>query len=222
MKHTGIGLCIVVTLVLVANYILFGQDLLYFRITSLLIILIAFGWIGIRYDQQKRLSEKDFLTNTYTRRFAVLKFPLLSKKSETLFVYLLDLNNFKMINDQFGHDAGDQVLQQVAAILKKTAHHKTDIVARWGGDEFIVISQNIDSINFIKNIKEELKQFNQPAQLNVEFSIGKAAFPHEGKTLIELIKIADKNMYREKGAFRRSVISNEATGLVSEKMLRTK
>lgn len=210
VRFTGISLSIVVTLVLSTNYYFFGKDLLYFHISSLLVILITLVWVGTRYDMLKELSEKDYLTNTYTRRYVYKRFPQISKKSEMMFVFLMDLNNFKMINDQFGHDAGDQVLRHVASILKATAH-KTDIVARWGGDEFIILSRCSSKVyfkNFTSKLEEELKLFNQNKQLSVEFSIGKAIFPYEGKTLNDLIKIADKNMYKRKSAFRNNLQPN--------------
>jgi diguanylate cyclase (GGDEF)-like protein len=213
VKYTGTSLTIGAALLLLTNYYLLAGHLVYFHIISLVTILVLMIWLGMKYDQEKNVSEKDYLTKTYTRKYVCQKFPKLSrlvdKKSKKMFVFLLDLNNFKIINDQFGHDVGDQVLCHVASLLKKVTN-KTDIVCRWGGDEFIILSTSSNPVyfkNFNHRLEEELRQFNAQKQLNVEISLGKAIFPNEGKTLNDLIKIADKNMYKEKALFRKSMHS---------------
>jgi diguanylate cyclase (GGDEF)-like protein len=169
---------------------------------------ICLVWFGIQYDHMKYHSENDYLTGVYTRRYIYKKYPRLqlkvNKNHGLMHVYLLDLNNFKMINDKFGHDVGDLVLKHVSSILRNIAKN-SDIVGRWGGDEFIILSPNADPryFNFFNNkLESELRNFNQQKQLNVQLSIGKAIFPYEGKTLNDLIKIADKNMYQKKKKYR--------------------
>jgi diguanylate cyclase (GGDEF)-like protein len=214
VKHTGISLSIGATLLLLLNYILLVEHTL-FRMISFLFIILFLLWMGNKHDRLKYLSEKDHLTNTYTRRFVSGQFLRLSKKSRTMHVFLLDLNNFKMINDQYGHDAGDEVLSNVAHCLKNSAG-SNDIVGRWGGDEFIILSTSASPdylTKFSNKLTAELKQYNENNQLNVEFSIGKAVFPLEGKTLNELLKVADKNMYRKKGFSRNEAAATNETTL---------
>ena len=90
-------------------------------------------------EEIKYLSYHDYLTDLYNRYFFEEELKRLD--SERLFpisVVLIDINGFKLVNDTFGHEKGDEILKNTAKILK-TCFRKEDIVARYGGDEFIII-----------------------------------------------------------------------------------
>jgi diguanylate cyclase (GGDEF)-like protein len=119
---------------------------------------------------------------------------------------MLDLDNFKRINDKYGHLKGDEVLKKVADILKK--HFRSyDVVARFGGDEFLVLILSSESKNRIKkrliDIRREIEKIFPEENLSVSFGI--VTFPSDFKGLKNkdeivrvLISTVDSLMYRDK------------------------
>lgn len=124
-------------------------------------------------------------------------------------VMFLDLDEFKMINDVHGHDAGDRVLQMVAGRLKETTR-EDDTVCRHGGDEFLYILMKIESERDIAVVVEKIIQSVQAPcairahdaeiSLCIRPSIGIAIFPKDGATADALLDVADKAMYRAKSS----------------------
>ena len=117
---------------------------------------------------------------------------------------LIDLNNFKTINDTFGHEAGDVVLKVVARRLQASVRD-SDTVARMSGDEFVLVLANQPSLRFTLRMVERLRQsFAIPVSFNgreitVGASVGVALYPHDGTTATELVRAADVAMYHGKG-----------------------
>lgn len=114
---------------------------------------------------------------------------------------MLDLNGFKPINDRYGHDAGDQVLIMVAQRLIKSVR-ASDTVARLGGDEFVVLVEDFANPDELIHLGRKLvgaigepMQINGGTSLNVGASVGFSLYPHNGKSMAELLQIADKGMY---------------------------
>jgi diguanylate cyclase (GGDEF)-like protein len=128
---------------------------------------------------------------------------LTNRLKKMLAVMFLDLDGFKMINDTMGHAVGDQLLKEVSNRLVKTLR-KSDIVSRIGGDEFIILIENIDNISTIKIVADKiLKEFSEPFTLEnqdcfLTTSIGVAVYPSDGKNAEVLIKNADIAMYKAK------------------------
>ena len=125
-----------------------------------------------------------------------------------LAVLFMDIDNFKNINDSYGHDLGDKVLLTVADYLK-SAIRREDTVSRWGGDEFMCllleVKQEADVTRFaeliVKGISEAFKF--KGIVLSVRISIGIAIYPADGETADILFKKADTAMYKAKGTERR-------------------
>lgn len=124
---------------------------------------------------------------------------------------LLDLDNFKEINDTFGHEAGDQMLKQVAKLVRGALRGE-DLVCRLGGDEFVVLLQDVESeknLQFVAKtlvaaLSKEVWVANRPMILGV--SIGASIFPQHGVTLDELKHNADVAMYRAKDAGKNQLV----------------
>ena len=122
-------------------------------------------------------------------------------------IMFLDLDRFKEINDLHGHDAGDEVLRQVAQRISRFLR-KNDTLARLGGDEFVVVLQDIDKPSLAAMVAEkiiELQTHSLPVgdhALTVGTSIGIAIFPDDGRDSETLLKCADIAMYRAKGRGR--------------------
>ena len=118
----------------------------------------------------------------------------------------IDLNGFKQINDQSGHDAGDEILRGVAKRLNK-ALRGNDIVGRPGGDEFVVLVSGVDEAIAEKVAIRMTKILEQPyvigdLTLHCPASIGLALYPKNAKTLTGLLREADQAMYRAKARTR--------------------
>ena len=117
----------------------------------------------------------------------------------------LDLDKFKQINDNLGHEAGDLLLCKIAHKIKSCVR-KTDVVARLGGDEFVLILNRIQDPNTISNVVEtiirEVNKIDNIAGNIIEIacSIGISLYPDNGKSMPELMKHADAAMYRAKKA----------------------
>ncbi|WP_300453924.1 PAS-domain containing protein [Accumulibacter sp.] len=132
---------------------------------------------------------------------------------QAMALLFLDLDGFKKVNDSLGHDAGDELLKQVAATLNATVR-QTDIVARLGGDEFVILLHDVVSDKIPGTIAEGIvRTLAQPFALRqgearIGVSVGIALYPQHGNTREVLLKAADEAMYAAKqagrGAWRRA------------------
>lgn len=169
------------------------------------VLLALAWWFGKQYDKEKFLSEKDALTGVYNRRYCDKTIHKLlheaKLKSEQLGIFIIDIDNFKGINDTYGHCVGDLVLKDISKLLMSITR-KSDTVFRWGGDEFLLLTPNMDRDGAKKTIERINKSINVGVQkaTNVNFSIsaGFAIYPEDGHTFDELLSIADKKMYQIK------------------------
>ena len=136
---------------------------------------------------------------------------LSGRMAKILAIFFLDLDGFKMINDSMGHAVGDQLLAAVSQRLAQTVR-KSDIVARIGGDEFVIMIENEEDIEAIKVVAGKiLNSFNRPFNLDghdfyVTTSIGVAVYPTDGEDADTLIKNADIAMYKAKEKGRNQYI----------------
>ncbi len=155
----------------------------------------------------KTLSLKDDLTGLYNRRgfFALAEQGLKAAQrngTEVLLIYG-DLDNLKGINDTLGHQEGDQVLIDISNILKET-FRESDVVARMGGDEFVMLAMNCNEVSaekliirFEKALNEHESQRKRPYPLSM--SLGTACFdPQKSCSIEDLLTQADKIMYENK------------------------
>ncbi len=173
-------------------------------------------------------AELDPLTGLFNRRAGKEKIQQLLDKaigtSEYYALLMLDLDNFKPVNDNFGHDAGDKVLKTVAENLLNTVRND-DVIIRWGGDEFLIFIKNPNQAEFdASRVAEKLLKIIQvPIALDndknvyIGSSIGIAIYPDHGFDLDLLIQRADEAMYQIKSETKDGfAFYNEAT---SEKIV---
>ena len=117
----------------------------------------------------------------------------------------IDLDGFKTINDSFGHEAGDLVLEVVGTRLRKCVR-ESDTVARMGGDEFTVIVRNIEDEHSVRSIAEKIQKSirqpvpAEPGEYHVRSSIGISLYPEDGRDGETILKHADAAMYRVKNS----------------------
>jgi diguanylate cyclase (GGDEF)-like protein len=179
-------------------------DIYWLEIIGFPVLLCLALIFGKKYDQAKFYSEKDALTGIYNRRFIEATLPRLmtktDQKNQQLAFILLDINDFKLINDYFGHNEGDKYLKIIAKLLMNSVR-KNDIVARWGGDEFLIVLPNIQNMNSINetinNIQTGLKNCST-VQLEIGLSIGTSIYPNDATAFTELLQLADNKMYNIK------------------------
>lgn len=130
-------------------------------------------------------------------------FQLAKRNDASLAVLYLDLDKFKPINDTYGHQAGDFILQNVTNKILNNIR-ETDTIARLGGDEFAIILTQVESraciINFCINLKDIIRAKNvfDGKDIYVDVSIGYALYPDDADNEKELIAIADKEMFKDK------------------------
>jgi two-component system cell cycle response regulator len=159
-------------------------------------------------EQMKTLAETDPLTETYNRRALadklVQEIERANRYNTALACLMVDVDNFKMINDAHGHLAGDGVLRQLGAILRRE-QRTVDIVARYGGEEFVVLlpeTQAPGARIFADRILKKVAStdFGEGQRsIRVTISVGIACFPDERVQDGEaLLKLADQNLYKAK------------------------
>lgn len=169
-------------------------------------ILLTIGMdLTYRIESQNALNwlaNHDSLTKLPNRRFFGEKLKDLIKSDTSGALIFIDVNKFKMINDLYGHAAGDEVLLKIASILKLQTRHN-DIVARLAGDEFTVILYRIQE----RQLKKVLDNLNKALQSNIvvgenlirfSCSLGVTLFPEHGDNSAKLIVNADMAMYKAK------------------------
>ncbi len=156
------------------------------------------------YEKIKHKSYTDSLTDVYNHGFfqdqLSTEIEKATENDQPLCLLMLDLDNFKKLNDEFGHQTGDQTLIKIADILKHSAR-EMDYICRYGGEEFVVILTNTDkddAFTIAERIRENVASCrvkDLPDNHSVTVSIGIAGFPEDAQSKSELIESADRAMY---------------------------
>lgn len=159
----------------------------------------------IYFNNQKKEANYDELTGVYNRRAFNKRANKIYYSNKSMFLMLMDANDFKIINDKYGHLEGDKALIQIAYILNSAINntHKNYSLARYGGDEFVIVGniQNKDEVaQLINQIEEEEKKYNKETnnKYNIKLSIGYAIQNDNHTSVEDLIKEADALMYAKK------------------------
>ena len=167
------------------------------------------------FDYTYKLATTDGLTGLYNHRYMqeqIAKNIASSRRYNTKFsLLLLDIDFFKKFNDTYGHQAGDAVLRYVSELLKKSIR-STDIAARYGGEELVIILTNTDkeeayitAEKICKKIAAKKMRISEKQEVSVTVSIGVTTYPENGSNSEELIEYADKGLYYAKEHGRNQV-----------------
>jgi diguanylate cyclase (GGDEF)-like protein len=170
------------------------------------------------HEELKQLSMTDPLTGLFNRRSCEEKFQneinRFKRTQESFSIILSDIDHFKKINDNYGHNIGDQVLVETARIIKNYSR-KTDMVFRWGGEEFLFILTGTE-INGGVIVGEKIRSSIEKNEflyngnnVPVTMSFGVSIY-EEGQTMEECIAQADENLYKAKKAGRNRVVSTQS------------
>jgi diguanylate cyclase (GGDEF)-like protein len=180
-----------------------------------LLVSVAIG-VGIWYNLQatkklEKMANRDFLTGMYNRHFFDEYISIVigeaRRTKEDIGFVIMDLNNFKAINDTYGHLIGDEVLKKTARVLNEHCRSK-DVVFRIGGDEFLIILPNIASHKvikeFIKRIEDSFEDEFMFGQQSIRISpaIGYGLYPEDGVDVDSVTRAADERMYANKSEYK--------------------
>ncbi len=168
-----------------------------------------------RIAEAERLSQSDDLTNLhnarYLRDYLLNEIRRARRYGSSVAVLFLDLDNFKSVNDNHGHLVGSYVLIEVAAAIL-AAVRDTDVVARYGGDEFVVVLPETDderALQVAERVRATLAQRvfagGRNLKLNLTASFGVAAYPAHANSAHQLLSVADRAMYEAKAARKNCV-----------------
>lgn len=174
------------------------------RLGFFIVVTFLLSRLKIALEREKALSRTDYLTGVANNRSfyetAAMELNRSRRYRHPLTVAYLDLDNFKDVNDSFGHTVGDEALQVVAkTILRHT--RATDVVARLGGDEFAVLLPETDynaARGVISRIHEVLLSEMEKNRWSVTFSIGVLTYVSPPEEVDELIRVVDNLMYEVK------------------------
>ena len=175
--------------------------------------VLGYNAVYLDMTQKKNaelLSITDTLTNLFNRNkideLLVKESKLVNRGSPVFSIILLDIDHFKLINDEHGHLMGDQVLREIARCLKSNIR-ETDYVGRWGGEEFMVICANTSLMGaeaLAEMLRAKMEQVEFPEHIHATSSFGVAEY-FPGESIDSLIKRADEGLYWAKHSGRNCV-----------------
>jgi len=202
------------TLYTIPNDNWFNPALLIIEVITALVFCIIFSCtvafltsVKDRDEALERLSFRDTLTSLYNARKFLNTLKENTKENKAYSLIYIDLNDFKKINDNLGHDSGDQVLTIVARKISNCIR-ESDRAFRIGGDEFTVVLTGDHSAQFVESVISRIKEsisretVLKNGRLQIFASAGFSRYPVDGTNYEEIIKIADNNMYNDKRDFK--------------------
>lgn len=168
----------------------------------------------------QELATRDPLTGIYNRRYLDIalsrEFSRAKREGKPLAIIMLDLDNFKRVNDQYSHAAGDEVLKTLAKLLTKGAR-ETDLICRYGGEEFVAVMPNMSASQAWERVESWRRQLAEMSivfadfKISITLSAGIAVFPEHAEGAEQLLSRADEMLYKSKreGRNRISVFAIE-------------
>ena len=158
-------------------------------------------------EKLKEMSYADRLTGLYNRHFMMEELSDLSRCNTGDALAMIDIDNFKKINDVYGHNAGDYVLKKLADIMRVSCHDQ--IVSRWGGEEFLILLKDMtdvyEHLETLRKAVESSEFVYEDRKIDVTITIG-YAMKKDTASLDEWIRKADEKLYYGKNNGKNVVI----------------
>lgn len=157
-----------------------------------------------KLDSLTGIANRYLLTKTLTKEIARAQ-----RYHSKLSIIMIDVDHFKSINDNFGHSTGDNILHTVAGLMSATIR-TNDMVGRWGGEEFLILSPETGlhgALQLAESIRQKIGHFDFGISRNITISLGVAEY-HEGQPLEKFVKRADDALYEAKNNGRNKVSAN--------------
>ncbi len=188
-----------------------------FQVMGFIILLLGLNrwltWNDLQNTELEKMATTDYLTGTVNRRHFMeileTQKAQIERHQYALSLILFDIDHFKSINDQYGHDVGDAVLKQIADTVRKNIR-QTDVFARYGGEEFIVLAPYTDMPNahqVAENIRVALQKIENENVQGITASFGVAQY-NNGESTSNLIRRVDEAMFKAKNAGRNQISSS--------------
>ena len=167
-------------------------------------------------DASKDQAMRDPLTHSHNRRFLneyIEQYePLAKREKQTIGFIMADLDFFKQVNDKYGHQAGDSVLKELVAVMKREIR-SSDLLVRYGGEEFLLIFPNVQE-NYSEILAEKIRTSVEKTEITLPngekiyktVSIGVAEYPKNGDSFYKTIKFADVALYEAKKTGRNRTV----------------
>ncbi|HSE39245.1 MAG TPA: GGDEF domain-containing protein [Acidobacteriota bacterium] len=183
---------------------------------------ISFGisFLHGSFEREKNSAHTDFLTGLPNRRTFIERISAEIERAKrynrSITIAYIDLDNFKTLNDRYGHAEGDKALQKIASTLRLNIR-TSDFAARMGGDEFIVFlpeTNDTQAVSSLMHLHSSLNQVTQSQQLQITFTIGAVTYDKPTCSPEEMIKAADRIMYSAKRAGKNTIKHMNANELV--------
>jgi len=171
--------------------------------------------VWVNFIKEENTAFIDQLTKVYNRHY-LEKIEELELSGNKYYIVFADIDHFKKVNDNYGHNSGDIALKEFSRILKQSVKNNTDYVIRWGGEEFVLFLKVSDSEIFTKerlycridslreSISKTIINISSNKQIGITASFGLSA--DLDKAIEERIRLADKNLYKAKESGRNKVI----------------
>tara|TARA_R110000744_G_scaffold99790_3_gene192513 strand:+ start:17874 stop:19310 length:1437 start_codon:yes stop_codon:yes gene_type:complete len=195
--------------------IFIGRFILFF-IVAIIFYMILLSIINYLKSRLIKHAETDHLTQLPNRSHVHSRFDDMAKRNDNLCLVLADIDNFKNINDTYGHLVGDDVLRIISEQLSQTLR-KVDVIGRWGGEEFVMLLPETTANQahiIVERIRKNIAAISFPISttsgtFTTTISFGICELPLENKTIVDYIEGADKALYQAKSDGRnKSVIFN--------------
>ena len=164
------------------------------------------------FERARQMADIDGLTGVYNRRHLEKRLSTeierLSRYQHSMAILMVDIDQFKRINDEFGHLLGDEVLRHTSKLMQQHLR-KADVVCRYGGEEFAILlpeTRGENALQVAEKLRRQVQEYNFPGvPRSVTISIGVSEFPQHGNSRDELIRAADDALYAAKQAGRNRV-----------------
>jgi len=222
-------LCMLVPILFVELFI--TERMISEKVTTVIIYILGLLWVTVNSSKEYmsarvsnirllEMSNTDGLTEVKNRRYFDLQLEEELQRARrtkgSIALLMLDIDNFKKVNDEYGHIAGDKCLIAVASCLKSSVQRISDTVARYGGEEFAIIIANTDEANCLKiaeNIRtaiEDIQVFenNKAVSLTISIGVSQCKLADVQCDAVSLLSAADKALYQAKKQGRNQVCSN--------------
>lgn len=202
------------------------QSLLQQYLSTGALLLLLYILFRLRHDyvessreaeQLRQRANTDYLTGLPNRRkmTALVEQALerAQRYAQPFSIILFDIDHFKDVNDNHGHAAGDDVLRRIAAIVAENVR-KVDRAGRWGGEEFLILAPEVDlthATQYAERLKHLIAEYDHHPAGTVTASFGIATY-HAGDTLDDVLKRADRALYRAKDLGRNRVVATQMRG----------
>ena len=205
-----------------------------YRQTDLDILSILVNMAGIAYKNVRHLksieelSYTDSITGLYNYRYFYKRLTeevfRAKRFDRKLALVIFDIDDFKVYNDTYGHQAGDQLLKQLGELLSRTVR-SIDVVSRYGGEEFCTIMPESDQeecLKFLERLRKNIMNYpfkdeHSKEEHNITVSLGGAIYPYDARSVDKLIYCADMALLKAKGTGKnRSVMYQEKLAPVAQ------